>query len=380
MTDIFFFGSLRDAELLAVVLGHEVAPGRLVAARAPGRRALRLADEAYPVLVSDPSGQAEGVVLRGADEAELARLAFFEEAEYGLTPITVETPAGRIEAQHFRATGKAAETDAPWDFSAWQEHDRPVALEAARELMDHYGRWPVERIDDIWPGIMIRARQRARARAETPALGRIRTAFAPDDVETVERRQPYTGYMAVEERRLRHRRFDGGWTGEMERNVALFGDAVTVLPYDAARDRVLLIEQFRPGPAARGDPNPWCIEVVAGRLDGDDGPEATARREAEEEAGVTPGRLERIGTYYASSGLVAEQLVSFVAEADLAGAGGLHGLAGEHEDIRAFVTDLDTALSAAAEGAVNTGPALVSLLWLAANRARLRAEWTGRGG
>ena len=31
------------------------------------------------------------------------------------------------------------------------------------------------------------------------------------------------------------------------------GDAVTVLPYDPVRDRVLLVEQFRAGPYGRGD-------------------------------------------------------------------------------------------------------------------------------
>ncbi|MCB2157335.1 MAG: NUDIX domain-containing protein, partial [Rhodobacteraceae bacterium] len=46
------------------------------------------------------------------------------------------------------------------------------------------------------------------------------------------------------------------------------------------RDRVLLIEQFRMGPYARGDAEPWLIEAIAGRVDPGETPEDAARREA----------------------------------------------------------------------------------------------------
>jgi nudix-type nucleoside diphosphatase (YffH/AdpP family) len=185
----------------------------------------------------------------------------------------------------------------------------------------------------------------------------------------------YTSFLAVQELRLRHRRFDGGWTGELDRSVVAWGDAVSVLPYDPGRDRVLLIEQFRPAPMARGDRNPWCIEVIAGRVDAAETPEQTARREAAEEAGLTLGRIAGIAGYYPSPGLACEHLTAFVGEADLAGAGGLHGLAREGEDIRTMVLGFDEAMAAVEAGAVNTAIALVSLLWLAANRQRLRDEW-----
>jgi ADP-ribose pyrophosphatase len=70
-------------------------------------------------------------------------------------------------------------------------------------------------------------------------------------------------------------------------------------------------------------------------------------------------------------------MTSFVAEADLPGEGGLHGLASEHEDIRTMVLDFNAALQAVTDGAVNTGPALTSLLWLAVHREALRRDWLG---
>ena len=115
---------------------------------------------------------------------------------------------------------------------------------------------------------------------------------------------------------------------------------------------------------------------MAGRCDVTEPPEATARREAREEAGLELGRIERIAAFYPSPGIVAEHITSFVAEADLGGAGGLHGLAEEHEDIRALVVPLEAALAAVETGEINTSPLMVSLLWLARHAERLRAAWS----
>ena len=98
----------------------------------------------------------------------------------------------------------------------------------------------------------------------------------------------------------------------LDRAVFTSGDAVTVLPFDPRAGTVLLIEQFRAGPYARRDPRPWCIEAVAGRCDRPEPPEATARREAREEAGLELGRLERIAGYYPSPGIAAEYITAFV--------------------------------------------------------------------
>ncbi len=50
-------------------------------------------------------------------------------------------------------------------------------------------------------------------------------------------------------------------------------------------------------------------------------------------------------------------------------------MADEHEDIRAFAVPLDEALAGVARGEIDNAPAILSLFWLAQNRARLRAAW-----
>ncbi|MGF1447753.1 MAG: gamma-glutamylcyclotransferase [Pikeienuella sp.] len=376
MLPVFFYGSLRDHELTEIVLGRRVPDAACQPAQAEGYATRRAALEAYPMLVPEPGSVAEGLVLLTPTEADLDRLAFFEEAEYALEPIAVTTPDGPIEAQHFRPTGKMPPVEALWDFETWRREDRAVAVEAAREYMAWYGRLTVEEIDARWPGIMIRARQRVRAAREpAPTPGGLRSVFGPGDLDLMRRERAYVSFLAVEELRLRHRRFDGGWSKPLSRSAVLWGDAVTLLPYDPARDRVLLIEQFRPAALARGDLCPWCIEVVAGRIDTDESAEETARREAREEAGLGIGRLVETGLYYTTPGLAAETIRGFVGEAELPHSGGLHGLDKEHEDIRAFVLDFEAAMAAVGRGEINTGPALVALLWLSANRMRLRDAW-----
>lgn len=375
MTDLFFFGTLRDRDLLEVVLARDLAPGAILPARAPDHIACALEDEAYPFLARRPGENAAGVVIADVSDGDLRRLEFYEEAEYGLSPITVDCAGQRRAVSFFGATEKIRPTDRAWDFGRWLRDEKPVAIEAAQELMDHFGTLAVEEIDRIWPGIMIRARMRARARAEAPVTGRLRPGRSPGDVISERLERPYTAYFALEQHRLRHRRFDGSISDPIERTVMTSGDAVTVVPYDPARDRVMLIEQFRAPMFARGDACPWGIEVIAGRIDQESDAEACARREAREEGGVTLGAVEVIARYYSTPGIAAEHVTSFVGQARLDGQGGLFGLAHEHEDIRAFICPLDEALAAVASGEINNAQAILSLLWLQQNRARLSRDW-----
>ncbi len=376
MNEVFFFGTLRDRELLSVVLGREVRDDTLIPACAPGHAALCICDEAYPHLAEKAGQAADGVLALDLSQDDRARLSFFEAEEYDLHPIKVETSQGARETRFFGTTAKANGHDRPWDFSAWQREDKPVAIEATRELMAHYGRIGVDEIDSLWRGIMTRARMRVRAKRTAPVSGPLRSPHSPEDIEQISIDRPYIAHFAVEEHVVRYRRFDGEWSRPIHRAAWMSGDAVTLLPYDPVRDEVLLIEQFRATMHARGDANPWGIETVAGRIDLELDAEQSARREAMEEAGLEIGRIERITGYYPTPGVAAEHITALVGEADLAGAGGLFGLASEDEDIRAFTVGLDKAMAGVASGEIDNAPVILSLFWLHANRDRLRALWT----
>ncbi|HZE76461.1 MAG TPA: NUDIX hydrolase, partial [Gemmatimonadales bacterium] len=89
-------------------------------------------------------------------------------------------------------------------------------------------------------------------------------------------------------------RFPDGSVGELE--MIRHPGACAVVPFaDDPRGpdpTVLMIRQFRHA----ADRYVW--EIPAGRLDPGESPEACARRELEEEAGVTAAALERLTTIY----------------------------------------------------------------------------------
>ena len=195
------------------------------------------------------------------------------------------------------------------------------------------------------------------------------------NVEVIEKTTPYQGYSRIDVYRLRHKRFEGGWTEVMSRELIDRGEAAAVLPYDPARDAVVLIEQFRIGAYAAGLA-PWLIEPIAGIIELGETPEEVARREAIEEAGCEIAEIEPIGIVLSSPGICSEVFHLFCGRVDSAGVGGIHGLEHEHEDIRAFTLPLDTALERLAKGEYIKAITVMTLQWLALNRERLKQKWS----
>ncbi|MBP8264469.1 MAG: NUDIX domain-containing protein [Pseudomonas sp.] len=195
-----------------------------------------------------------------------------------------------------------------------------------------------------------------------------------DDVEVVEREACFRGFYQLDRLHLRHRLFAGGMGKLINRELFVRHDAVCVLPYDPQRDCVVLIEQFRVG-ALDKSVNPWLIELVAGLIDKDEQPEEVARREAVEEAGLELAELWPLTQYYPSPGGSDERVHLYVGRCDSRGAGGVHGLEEEGEDIRVLVWSLDEALAALDDGRIDNAASIIALQWLALNRDKVRERW-----
>ncbi len=193
-------------------------------------------------------------------------------------------------------------------------------------------------------------------------------------VEILQRSLRYQGYFKVEALRLRHSLFAGGMGPPISRELVQRGHAVAVLPYDPVGDEIVMIEQFRIGPWAAGDAA-WTMEVVAGIIEAGEDPIDVARRETREETGLEVADLVEMMAIYTTPGALSEHVRIYCGRVDASGAGGVHGLAAEGEDILVHVLPYRDVLAGLENGRFNVGPAVLALQWLALHRERLRERW-----
>lgn len=199
-------------------------------------------------------------------------------------------------------------------------------------------------------------------------------SFTQGDYEIVKREIPYEGVFRMARYQLRFRLFDGGWSNVVLREVMERKSAAAILPYDPVLDRVVLIEQFRPGALANPQ-SPWLFEIVAGVLGQEETPNNVAIREAEEESGCKILDLYPIYEYFVSPGGSNEYLWLYCGRVDASNIGGIHGLAEENENIRVFTLPSEEAFTLVQEGKIKTAPAIISLQWLQLNREWLKQLW-----
>lgn len=367
MTSLFFYGTLRDLELLDIVLGRDHA--RITPATLPGFGVYWAKGNAFPMAVAEQGARAEGVLIEGVSQDELDRLDFYEG---GFAYETVEVDVGGVKSVRvFLPEPGLWEVGAPWSLTDWQAKWGAVVREGAREVMSYFGKLDPARVVEMYPAILTRAQASLNARASSLAMPSNTPSRA--DVKVNARDTRYAGFFNVIETTLEFPTFGGGHSIPVHRAVFQMADAVTVVPYDPVRDRILLIEQFRAAPFERGDPNPWMMEPVAGRVDAAEDYQTAILREAKEEAGLDLRALHEVARQYPSPGAVTEFLVSYVGICDLPDdVVGVGGLETEQEDIRSHVFDLNEALAMADAGAFRVTPLLMTLYWLARHRDRIR--------
>jgi ADP-ribose pyrophosphatase len=198
-------------------------------------------------------------------------------------------------------------------------------------------------------------------------------------LEVLQEQRVWSGRFPLDVIRFRQTRFDGALSAERTWELWRRGRAAAALPYDPAADAVVLIEQFRL-PALAAGLDPVLVELPAGLTDPGETIETTVRREMQEETGLSVGRLARAGDFLLTAGGSDETCAVYVAELRLpAGADGIiarGGMASESEDIQVRVWPAEAAIAAVMEGRIVNSVAAIGLLWFAAQRVRLRAEWS----
>lgn len=198
--------------------------------------------------------------------------------------------------------------------------------------------------------------------------------FQHDDVEILGQRTVFQGFFRINEYKMRHRLFAGGWSDVVTREMFERGHAVVVLPYDMNSDQLVLVEQIRLG-AKDSRQSPWLLEAVAGMIGQDEDCEQVARREAAEEAGLTLGRLEPMLSYLSSPGGTTERIHLFLGELIAPVQPGIFGLPEEHEDIRVHLVSRSEAMQLLADGKIDNAATVIALQWLELHYPKIRTAW-----
>ena len=179
-----------------------------------------------------------------------------------------------------------------------------------------------------------------------------------------------SGFLNVDEVVVSHPRYDG--TRQTVTRLSLErGDSVALLMVDTKARTVWLTEQFRYPTLAKGPG--WIVEIPAGTVKDGEEPDDCARREAGEETGHTPQKLERISTFYVSPGGTSERIVLYYAQVDGAkrDAEMARRTQDKEEDILLVDMDVEEFMADARLGRIDDAKTLIAGLWLLANRERI---------
>lgn len=200
-------------------------------------------------------------------------------------------------------------------------------------------------------------------------------SFGRDDVEILSAEESYKGFFSIRSYQVKYARFEQQPPAIATRECFERDPACAVLLYDANRQEVVLLEQFRIG-ALTDERSPWLLELVAGIVDSGETNEACIKREAYEEAGVDIVEWRHICDYWSSPGGSNEYLSLYCAKVDTSSVSGVHGVAEEHEDILLHVVSAKEAFAAVAQGCIRNAHTIIALQWLQLNQDKLNKLWS----
>ena len=142
-------------------------------------------------------------------------------------------------------------------------------------------------------------------------------------------------------------------------------NAVAVLVYNRDSNKIILTRQLR-YPIASQHPEP-LVEILAGKIDGNDSPVETALRETEEEIGykLKPENLEFLYTCFPTPGYSSELFHLYYAQvsnADKINGGG--GLESENEFIEVVEMDKEKFFAQILSGELKDGKTYLAALFV----------------
>ena len=182
----------------------------------------------------------------------------------------------------------------------------------------------------------------------------------------IKKKNIHDGFFKMHEVTLKYQKYDGSWSNEIKRE--LFGGAqvASVLPYDPKKNKIVLIQQFRPGTISRDSVN-YLDEIVGGIIDPGETPENTAKRECFEETGCRISKLSLIQEYFPAPGSSESFYHLFLGEVDAPDKESIRGLENENEDIFVKSYSYEEIKEKLEKKEILNGLTLIALQWFFLN-------------
>lgn len=154
---LFVYGSMRDEDVRAIVLGHTPPELRTEPAWLSGVATAVVPGESYPYLVLAEGARVPGELIFGLDESCLDRIRFFEGDEYAAVECVAERAGGgRVAAMYFGGEAIPPAPVVPWSLERWQAREKARFLAMTHEFMALWRHEKSASAEERWQGMLRR--------------------------------------------------------------------------------------------------------------------------------------------------------------------------------------------------------------------------------
>lgn len=129
----FFYGTLLDHDVMALVIGRRLPPRCFVPAVLSGYARRRARGATYPIVLRDRRSSVRGAVVGGLSRRDVERLAAYEGPRYRIAPRRVRLGGALVVVSVFEPVVERFEpVDGEWDLALWQRRDKQPFLARVR--------------------------------------------------------------------------------------------------------------------------------------------------------------------------------------------------------------------------------------------------------
>jgi hypothetical protein len=134
MKRFFFYGTLLDPDVMALVIGRRLPPSAFVPAILPRHSRRRAKGATYPVVVRAMADRVRGVMVAGLTSRDVGRLAAYEGPGYRIARLKVRVGGELATVSVFEpVVARLQPSTSPWDYALWKgRHKRPFVARLRR--------------------------------------------------------------------------------------------------------------------------------------------------------------------------------------------------------------------------------------------------------